>query len=221
MSCQMLNKKSMSTLCNFLCGLHSLVHMAEVANASIIEAEKCLFDEEVPCPDRQFRNDNLKETGACRLVRTACKAFARGADEKNGCYGLFKDYVKPTLDQHKFHSLPLKPYRGNRFNILIENAKGVFFLFEEMVKFLQGSSRNRLLKSVLYDLQTEQFVAGVKALALVSTFVTEPLWRIMEDKTINIIDMSKYCTELSFFCKCNSKHAGFHHWSAVAFWSKH
>ena len=60
------------------------------------------------------------------LIRTRCKAFAAGVVEKNG--GHFIVFVKAFLLQHQLHSLLIVPFRGLRFNIVFDNAAGVFFL---------------------------------------------------------------------------------------------
>jgi hypothetical protein len=42
---------ALGKLCNFFCGLHALVHLAEVASASVLQAEKGFF-EQIPIMDR-------------------------------------------------------------------------------------------------------------------------------------------------------------------------
>jgi hypothetical protein len=98
-------------------------------------------------------------------VRTACKAFAHGGDEKSGCHGMFFVHMRQTLNNHGFISLPLQPFRGNRFNILFENAASLAYLSAYRTSFLESNATNRLLKSVLYDLKVPEYVAGCKALA--------------------------------------------------------
>ena len=84
--------------------------------------------------------------------------------------------------------LPLQPLKGNRFNILFFNA------------FLEKTnSMNGLLKSVLKDLHTPFFIAGYKALGLVSKAITTPLWRVIESKDSSISMMNeRYLTLLNF-----------------------
>ena len=59
-------------------------------------------------------------------------------------------------------------FRGNRFIILFENGASVFFLSGKMTDFLTGVQSNSLLKSGLHDLKVQQFLAGTKALGLIS-----------------------------------------------------
>lgn len=194
-------KGAIVKLLNYFCGLHTLIHMAETAQKGLLEGEKGIFaDSTVPVPDPQFAN--VLEPGTIRLIRTASKAFAAGADEKSGVFGHFSVYSREFLKTHKLHSLPLAQFRGARFNILFSNGASVYFLNEQMLKFLQEyGAENRLLKAVLKDLEVPEFIAGTKALGLICYLVTCPFWSIMENKAINIVDMNKYFTQLIEFCE--------------------
>lgn len=139
-----------SQLLNFFCGLHGLVHFAEAASASLSELDQGRFEGNPPIYDLRKQ----KESGTARLVRTASNAMGRGGDEKNGRYGDFKSYSHQFLAEKGFHSLPLLPFHGNRFNILFENAVSLFFLHDLIHDFLQNHQTNGLLKSVLHDLNT-------------------------------------------------------------------
>ena len=86
-------------------------------------------------------------------------------------------------------SIPLQPYRGNRFNILFENAGYVFFLSPHMKDFLQGYKSNMLLTAVMEDLCVPEYLAGCKALGLISRLITVPLWCQLEDSEIHIMDI--------------------------------
>ena len=151
-----------SKLCNFFCGLHVLVHFADAASIAMKETDKGFFGDNQPICNKTFLKAN--ESGTARLVRTACKAFARGADEKNGVHAPFQAHIKSFLDENKMKSIPLVPYRGNRFNILFENAGNVFFLSPHMSDFLQGYQNNMLLTAVFKDLNVPEYLAGCKAL---------------------------------------------------------
>lgn len=63
-------------------------------------------------------NHTKKDTdqGSIRLVRTASKAFGEGSggDEKSGCQGKFKLFVKEFLTEHRMKSVPLRSFRGSR-----------------------------------------------------------------------------------------------------------
>ncbi|XP_060592795.1 uncharacterized protein LOC132747429 [Ruditapes philippinarum] len=185
-----------SSLLNFFCGLHGLVHFADCANKSAVSVQKGLLEEQL-IYDKSFHKQN--ESGASRLTRTVCKALARGADEKNGKYSEFNIYVKDFLKENNMCSLPLTPFKGNRFNILFESSAAVFFLHDKIKLFLEDNQSNNLLKSVLYDLNVVEYLAGVKAFGLISRFVTGPLWSLLEDRSVHVFDMNEHYVEFVIF----------------------
>ena len=182
-------RAAVGKLLNFFCGLHALVHLAQTASKAILETEKESFADEPPILDRSFRK--IYEPGTTRLVRTVCKALAEGADEKSGCHGSFLEYVRPTLLEDGFRRLPLEPFHGNRFNIIFQNAASVFYLADHITSFLEGGAENKLLKSVLHAIKVTDYLAGCKALGLVSFLVTMPLWT-----SIHVLDIGKYYQEI-------------------------
>ena len=54
---------------------------------------------------------------------------------------------------------------------------------------------------VLHDLQTLFFMAGCKALGLVCKIITSPLWNLIANKSINIMDMNLHYLQLVTFLK--------------------
>ena len=185
---------SLGKLCNFFCGLHALVHLAEVASSAAVEAENGFFGEQLPIMDGSFLK--AKEPGATRLIRTACKAAAQGGDKKSGCHGTFLEYMRPKLRDDGFHSLPLEPFRGNRFNILFQNAASVFFLHDDLTIFLKANATNRLLKAVLFDMEVPEYVAGCKAYGLIAYLITMPFWSSVEDTRIHLMDIGARYREI-------------------------
>nr|XP_054765133.1 uncharacterized protein LOC129271907 [Lytechinus pictus] len=189
------DRAPVESLTNFFCGLHSFVQLAEVAGSSILEVEQSTKEEQVNTPPFVFKQQN--ESGTVRLIRTASKAFARTGDQKSGCYGDFKLFVKPYLDEHGMRSVPLCPFRGNRFNIVFFNAAHVYFLYSSMRDYLsQQRNLNGLLKAVKHDLSIPMHIAGCRALGLLDKLVTRPLWRVIEDKDIHILQMNRYIQDL-------------------------
>ena len=187
---------AISKLNNFFCGLHALVHIAETASNCLKVVEAAFFDDP-PIFDPTFRKTG--ESGATRLVRTVSKGFACGGDEKCGVYGSFYIFVKDFLKEKKIRSVPIQRFHGNRFNILFANAANIFFLHEHVKEYLNGDDSNRLLKSIKHDVNTPEYVAGLKALGLISYLVTTPLWSFVEDKDVHIMDSSAYYDEIITF----------------------
>ena len=187
-------KAQLPKMNNFFCGLHGLVHIAETANKAMQESEGHHFDGHIPIHDQRFRKSS--ESGCCRLVRTACQAFAFGGDAKNGCHGCFSIYIKDMLKESGFGSLPLTPYRGSRFNILFHNAGVIYWLKRLMLEFLQDDGSNPWVR---HDLQIPFYIAGTKALGLISKLITTPLWDLIEDKSVHILDMNTKYLELQTY----------------------
>lgn len=84
-------------------------------------------------------------------------------------------------------SLPLQTFHGNIFNILFECSVAVFFLKGKISEFLAGNQSNSLLKSVWHDINVPEYLAGVKALGL----ITRPMWSLIEDGNVHVLDMNK------------------------------
>lgn len=190
------DRAPIESLTNFFCGLHSFVQLAEVAGSSLLEVERShLSSEDLTTPPFVLNQSNESDT--VRLIRTASKAFSRTGDQKSGCYGEFKLYVKSYLDKNGMRAVPLCPFKGNRFNILFFNAAHVYFLHAHMKEYLDKQRNlNGLLKAVKYDLAISMHIAECKALGLINKFVTCPLWTIIEDKEIHILQMNEYLQEL-------------------------
>jgi hypothetical protein len=129
-------------------------------------------------------------------VRTACKAFSKGGDEKNGQYLNFHTYCKEFLYEKKFRTMPLERFRGNRFNILFRNAASIFFLKDKLQEYLNIEHSNKLLASVHHDIHVPEYVAGCKALGLISELITVPLWCALENENIHIIESQTMYQEL-------------------------
>jgi len=195
-------QEDLSRISNFFCGLHTLVHFAETASTALLESENVMLDDP-PIIERSFKRPS--EPGTARLIRTACKAMARGGDEKSGCQATFRVFTRSFLDENNLRTVPLEPFRGNRFNILFQNAAGVYFLHAKMIELLESMESNRLLASVLHDLKIPEYVAGCKALGLICRFVTMPLWSLIQDKGIHILDMNTRYNDLVTFLKDAAK----------------
>ncbi|XP_060765350.1 uncharacterized protein LOC132873624 [Neoarius graeffei] len=198
-------KTATAKLHMFFCGLHSLIQYAETSIAAIAECEKA---ENVPslCSDCIIK---AGEPGTLHLLRTAAKAFARGGDDQSGKYFEFNDFCVDFFTEHNVKTMPLKLFRGNRFNSVFYEAEYVFFLHEKMLEFLhQCPEKNQLLCAVLADLSVPSFIAGLKALGLLSKLVIGPLWRLLEDSQVHILDMNQHYTQLYNFLLSASECVG-------------
>ena len=176
----------------FFCGLHSLVHFAEITAASCREAEKAEFNGKPPVYDPSF----VSEAGVVGLIQRVCKVVARGADEKCGQHGQFKRFISEKLSSFDMKSVPFERYNHSRFNNIYHNASVTYFFHQDLLEFLGSISGNRLTKHALHDLGVEFYVGEVKALGLLSKQITTPLWNVLEDKNIHVLDMNKHYLNL-------------------------
>lgn len=89
------------------------------------------------------------------------------------------------------HNL-LATFRGNCFSIIFYDAGALFFitpLIKDFFKHVWQTS-NQLLKAVSMDLAVPEHLAGCKALGIINKVITGPLWRVLEEKGITILDMN-------------------------------
>lgn len=172
----------------FFCGLHYIVGMADQAEAALKVYDKLLFGEVKVGSVRSNRGYSKGESGTLRLIRTVCKAIQAKGCEKSGRPVQFQTFL---LNEKEIKEVPLAPFRGNRFNITFFNGAGVYFLYNHLLEFFEHvHTENRLLGAVFDDLQVKAFVAGCRALGLISKLVTGPLWRVLEDRNVHVLDMS-------------------------------
>ena len=83
-------QKGISTLNNFLCGMHVLVGMANSASSALLRWEIAHFDGAADTASCVIRRKN--ESGIVRSVRTACKALSKHGSEQSGVYQSFISY---------------------------------------------------------------------------------------------------------------------------------
>lgn len=112
--------------------------------------------------------------------------------------GPFMTCIKEYLKELNMQSLPLTPFKGNRFNIVFHNAWVVYFFHNKMKEFLEDHLSNNW---VLYDLKISFFIAGCKALGLVCKLITTPLWHLIERKDLHIMDMNNFYLQLTNYLK--------------------
>ena len=149
---------------------------------------------------------NHNGSGTVRLVRTACTAFTRDADEKSGAYRAFTDYL---LSKGKNNNLV--NFKGNRFNVLFLDSGQVFFYAQDIHYFLDKvhGTPNGLLRSVFADCECDNFLAGAKALGLLEKLITTQLLKLIESDT-HILNMNmNYQHLVEFLDRMSENLAGF------------
>ena len=169
-----------SKMNNFFCSLHLLVNFADVCSVALGKFEK-LFNKSLGAETLEADSDDSEvknaECGTIRLIRTCSKSFAKGVDERNGVHGGFKTYMKSIGDKVSFIR-----YKHNRFNVFFQLGHTTYHHRNNIKTFLESiyGCTNRLLSSVLADIKEPLYIAGSRALGLISKLVCGPLWRKIE-----------------------------------------
>ena len=176
---------------DFFCGLHLLVAFADQAEATLKLWDKLIHeDKAVGSLKKGCGGFSSSDSGTNRLVRTVCKAVQECGCEKSGRPVQFAQFVQ---QEGEATSVPLVPFKGNRFNVFFHNGSGVFYLYEDLKRFFkQVKEGSNLLKAVYHDLQVVSFLAGCRALGLIYKLITTPLWKILEDPSVHVLDMSRH-----------------------------
>ena len=195
-----LNEKQ-KTLCskmnNFFCGLHLLVGLADSCEESLKKFERLFMDGKDigSAIQPELKRYHKHESGILRLIRTACKCFAIGEDEKNGVSSYWKTFLNEKSEKNRFIR-----FKHNRFNLVFVLGYAVYYHHEDISIFLDTvhGTKNDLLKAVSLNIKEKLFLAGAKALGLISKFITGPLWRILEGKG-HILDMNHHYQSLIEF----------------------
>ena len=179
-------KTDFSNMNHFFCALHYLVGLANYASRTLKAWESMIFGDRKVGAAVLGDVETKSESGTERLVRTVCKAVKERGCQESGKPVEFKTFLRSK----GIHSVPLAPFKGNRFNILFYNSAGVAHL-EELLKefFDKTKDYNLLMRGVHADLAVDQYIAGVRALGLIDKLVTGPLWRKINEKG-HITDMN-------------------------------
>ena len=163
------NKKKLLKLIIFFCRLHYLFGLADQAEACLKVWEEIMYPgQKVGCLSHGGYSNG--ESGVRRLAWTVCKSVQERGCEKSGRFMSFSTYLK---DEFGMASVPLKPFLGNRFNILFVNGLGVYCLYDKLLNFFRRIEwNNKLLNAVYWDLEVVAYRAGCRALGLIETLIT-------------------------------------------------
>jgi hypothetical protein len=110
------------------------------------------------------------------------------------------------LRRNRIYSCPIEPFRGNRFNIIFHNASSIYYLHNHIINFLdnvksEGRSRNlnQLLQNVQENCTINKHIIGCRTLGIFNKCSTTPMWKLLEDDNIHILDMNLHYQMLAEF----------------------
>ena len=162
----------------FWCGLHFIVGLSDISNKVLQVWESLVHQgQKAGAPGIPGGYSKPGESGTVRCIRTVCKAVQDRGCERAGKPVEFRDF----LHNQDINKVPLVPFMGSRFNVVFHNGAGVFFLYKCLTQFVgEHKGDNRLFSAIHADLSVVAYVAGCRALGLISKQVTAPLWRFLE-----------------------------------------
>ena len=173
-------KEEMESVFSFACRLHLLANFAPAADRGLAAYEAAVCSGQNP---HSFEDSG---SGTFRLVRTSAKALTQRGCEKSGIHSYFKTFLDGR--EKKNHILT---YHGHRFNIVFHDAGAVFYHAGDIKDILlKWPNPNKLLKSIVFDIQEKVYLAGVRALGIVHKLSTGPLQTLLSGNT-HILDVTK------------------------------
>ncbi|XP_076447511.1 uncharacterized protein LOC143284579 [Babylonia areolata] len=137
-----------------------------------------------------------KHPAALRLIRTACDVLGPRGDEKNGCQDDWMAYLSLPMVKKKN---TVGSFRANRFNNVFESAAAILHHRQDIVDFFTNFSDKTLnlkQQSVLEDVQDDNIMLMVSALAVMYVCVAGPFWMLI-NSSIHYLDMYKHVQTLS------------------------
>jgi aubergine-like protein len=139
----------------------------------------------------RFSND--KQSASGRYVRTSCDVLGPRGDQKNGCRADWEAFCSDSLDHGSF----VTSFRMNRFNNFFQGAAGLYFHQEHIQNFLSNyrEKLNQKLLSVLYDCQSTEIQALIRALGIIYYVVTGPFWNLLQGD-VEYVDQYKYIQDM-------------------------
>ncbi len=189
-------QKNVLEMGHFFCRMHLLVTFAEESNKVLMKFEEACLEGK-----SQHAFPKPGESGTCRLIRTACKAFPPRGHQAAGMPKLFDAYLTDSGNKNQLVTM-----EGNRFNIIFVNGGAVFYHQAHMKGFImQLSERNNLMKAVYEDAENSVFVAGARALGIIGKLITGPLMRYIYGSGGNILELNPILQKLHTTLKMSLK----------------
>jgi hypothetical protein len=100
-------------------------------------------------------------------------------------------YAPTYLKEQGINNVPIMNYRGNRFNTIVHNAAGTFYIAKHLINYFinSKSTLSYTQNFILTALKKDYVISICRALGIISKTVTEPYWRCAGDSDINALNM--------------------------------
>eukprot|EP00854_Cymbomonas_tetramitiformis_P019228 gene19228-22987_t len=156
------------------------------------------------------------EAGAVALdIRQTCKGLQKRGCEAAGVPERFSEHCRRQREAEGVQVVGdqlvhLKPFKGNRYLVLLDNAAGAIFHNNDVLSFLepvQGAERsvweiqhsgdsNKLLSAIRDGHKDRSKLAGCKALGLLGVAVSHPLMKAVKAERGHVLDMNPRYLEM-------------------------
>ena len=171
---------------NFFCKVHPLISFAEECNKSLLRFETASLKGK-----SKFAYPQGGESGAVRLILTACSAFQRHGHQAAGISANLEVYLTELASPMKLIQM-----ERNRFNVIFYNAGAAYFHHNHFINFINAkSTQNRLLLAVLEDASDVVYLARIRALGIISKLVTGPYFTIIGEMK-SVLEMNPHLHQL-------------------------
>ena len=105
-----------------------------------------------------------------------------------------EDFGRSRSD--RYAAMYLIQMEGNRFNVIFFNGGAIYFHRLDIQNFIEHKKvQNRLLKAVSEDMNNNVFLAGARALGIISKLITRPYFKLVGETT-SILDMNPHLHHL-------------------------
>ena len=131
--------------------------------------------------DPRFKRYHSSEPATARLIRTLSSITGPRGDEKNGCRAEWIGYCGQEKKTSRMTS-----YRSNRFNSYFEGAAATVYHHVDLRKFFGDGflgHSNLKIESTAADINDDNLLSLVCAVAILYIKVTGPFWNLLESDT--------------------------------------
>uniref|UniRef100_A0AC34FBL6 Uncharacterized protein n=1 Tax=Panagrolaimus sp. ES5 TaxID=591445 RepID=A0AC34FBL6_9BILA len=174
-------KADLCQIRSFFCQLHILSNCCQVVQSALLIQE------------HDVREDsNIPEPTVMQLIKECAQYFGERASSLHMIYPKWKSYA----EQHGIKHYRIPDLKGHRFNIIFTIANSIFYLKNDLLKFIEFLSKsNAKLDHIKTFLEDPLVLNQLHILAMLDVAVVGPLWRLIEH-TEAFGDVGKHASSL-------------------------
>lgn len=178
-------KRKMTELHSFFCGLHVLANMGTVAGKALKAYEDIALVPGAVISNNAFNKGNSRTLD---LIFEVSQATTRTGNQRSGSASNWEDFLAARGVKNHIIS-----FLHHRFNVLFTNGGAIYYHLDHLSEFLGGYNlnENRLLLCIGDTIKSPVCIAAIRALGLIATMITLPLWTLLErEKNTHILHLN-------------------------------